>query len=196
MCFNNFFIVLKIIFYQNLRFNYLNKAVISDITSLNSKNFHINVLGCNDITLQSLTITAPAESPNTDGIHIAKSKVVKILDTNIGTGDDCISVGDGTSQLTVTNVKCGPGHGISIGSLGRYAGEEPVSGVFVSKCTLTNTDNGVRIKSWPGGETGSATDVHFEDITMNKVQNPIIIDELYCPHGKCEKAVRILIRPI
>lgn len=28
------------------------------------------------------------------------------------TGDDCISIGPGTRNLLMTNIKCGPGHGV------------------------------------------------------------------------------------
>ncbi|XP_050205675.1 polygalacturonase-like isoform X2 [Mercurialis annua] len=169
----------------NLRFNYLTRAVIQDITSLNSKNFHINVLGCNDITLHRLNIVAPATSLNTDRIHVGKSKLVRILDSQIATGDDCISIGDGSQDVNITRVTCGPGHGISIGSLGRYPNEEPVSEIHVTNCTLRNTDNGVRIKSWPGLQSGTANGLFFEDIAMDNVAHPILIDQKYCPYNKC-----------
>ncbi|XP_021688475.2 exopolygalacturonase-like [Hevea brasiliensis] len=170
---------------MNFRFNFIKKGLVRDVTSLNSKNFHVNVLGCEDFTFQSFIITAPETSINTDGIHIGRSKGVNIIDTKIGTGDDCISIGDGTQNLKVSKVTCGPGHGISIGSLGRYENEEPVSGITVTGCTLTNTMNGVRIKSWPAQFGGSASDIHFEDITMENVSNPILIDQNYCPYGQC-----------
>ncbi|CAI0376032.1 unnamed protein product [Linum tenue] len=146
------------------------------VTSKDSKEFHVNVLGCKNLTISKFTVCAPADSPNTDGIHLGRSNGVQILDTKIGTGDDCISVGDGMEQLTVERVTCGPGHGISIGSLGQYAGEMPVKGIFVRNCTLVNTQNGVRIKSWP----------HFEDIVLDNVDNPIIVDQMYCPSNLCK----------
>ncbi|KAJ4846868.1 hypothetical protein Tsubulata_011871 [Turnera subulata] len=171
----------------NFRFTSLKHALIKDVTSKDSKNFHVNVINCENITFQNFVIDAPAESLNTDGIHMGRSKGVQIIDTKIGTGDDCISLGDGSQQVTVTGVTCGPGHGISIGSLGRYDNEEPVIGVHVKNCTLKNTDNGVRIKSWPAMKGGEASDIHFEDIIMDNVSNPIIIDQEYCPWNQCTK---------
>ncbi|XP_027338620.1 polygalacturonase-like [Abrus precatorius] len=173
---------------MNFGFNFVNNSIIRDITSKDSKNFHVNVLGCNNVTFDGFTISAPANSLNTDGIHIGRSTDIEVLNTNIGTGEDCISIGDGSKNLTIQNVNCGPGHGISVGSLGKYENEEPVEGLLVKNCTLTETDNGVRIKTWPDTPgTITISDMHFEDITMVNVKNPIIIDQEYCPWNQCSK---------
>ncbi|WCJ37467.1 Pectin lyase-like superfamily protein [Euphorbia peplus] len=168
-----------------LRLDSCDNTVVRGITSLNSKNFHMNVIGCNNATFEKIKIVAPAESPNTDGIHVGRSNGVTIIDTTIATGDDCISVGDGMLNLKVINTKCGPGHGISVGSLGLYKDEDPIKGILVQGCTLTNTDNGVRIKSWPDKYPCSATDIKFIDIKMENVSNPVIVDQMYCPYTKC-----------
>ncbi|CAN1221708.1 unnamed protein product [Linum grandiflorum] len=170
---------------KSIRFDFDNNGLVEGITSKDAKQFHISVFGSKNYTLSNLKIQAPRDSPNTDGIHIGKSTQVTIQNSIIGTGDDCISIGDAVEQVTVTNVTCGPGHGISIGSLGKYPDEKSVKGIIVKNCTLADTDNGVRIKSWPDLNPGEASDVHFEDIIMNNVNNPIIIDQTYCPGHTC-----------
>ncbi|CBI22052.3 unnamed protein product, partial [Vitis vinifera] len=169
----------------NLRFNFITNSMVKDITSRDSKQFHINLLGCKNLTFYNIVISAPQESLNTDGIHIGRSSGINITDSTIETGDDCVSIGDGSEQINIQRVTCGPGHGISVGSLGKYPNEEPVVGISVKNCTLTNTQNGVRVKTWPASHQGTASEMHFEDIVMNNVGNPIIIDQEYCPHNQC-----------
>ncbi|KAM3688754.1 hypothetical protein ACJW31_10G174800 [Castanea mollissima] len=169
----------------NIRFDFITNSIVRDIQSKDSKFFHINLLGCKSLQIQSVTITAPGNSPNTDGIHVGRSSGITITDANIGTGDDCISIGDGSQGVTINQVTCGPGHGISVGSLGKYPNEQPVSGIRVIGGTLSGTTNGVRIKTWPSSPPGSASDMHFENVIMNNVANPILIDQGYCPNGQC-----------
>lgn len=174
---------------KNIRFDYITNSVIRDITSKDSKFFHMNLLGCNNVRLQHVTISAPGTSLNTDGIHIGRSSKINITDSNIQTGDDCVSLGDGSKGIAVTRVTCGPGHGISVGSLGKYPNEEDVVGVTVKNCTLIKTMNGVRVKTWPASYNGIASDMHFEDIIMKDVQNPVILDQEYCPYNQCKQQV-------
>jgi len=174
----------------NLRLDFVTNGLIQGITSKDPKSFHINVLGCKKLKFQHVTITAPGTSINTDGIHIGRSSGITISDTNIGTGDDCISLGDGSQDVTIERVRCGPGHGISIGSLGKYYNEQPVSQIKVLDCTFSNTMNGVRIKTWPANPSpGTANDITFKGITMNNVANPVIIDQGYCPYGQCKSQI-------
>lgn len=169
----------------NIRFDFVTNGLVQDVTTLDSKQFHVNVLGCKNVTFDNFKVIAPENSINTDGIHIGRSTDIKILNSNIQTGDDCVSIGDGAKQITVTHVTCGPGHGFSIGSLGKYPDEEPVQGIFFTSCTLKNTQNGVRIKTWPDSYTGTASDMHFEDITVENVGNAVLIDQEYCPWNHC-----------
>ncbi|KAH7545309.1 hypothetical protein FEM48_Zijuj01G0079900 [Ziziphus jujuba var. spinosa] len=138
--------------------------------------------------IKSIKISAPAENLNTDGIHIGNSNGIEISSSVIGTGDDCVSLGQGSKNINIFDVFCGPAHGISVGSLGKTLNDEMV-GLTVRNCTFTGTDNGVRIKTWPDCADGIASDFVFDDIVMNNVQNPIVTDQQYCAHNKCNLKV-------
>lgn len=176
---------------SSLHFSGVNNAVVYEINSVNSMSFHLHVHECNNLTIHNVNITAPANSPNTDGIHISSSTLVNVTNNVIGTGDDCISIGQATKDITISQVTCGPGHGISVGSLGKYKDEGDVSGIVVSNCTLSNTTNGVRIKTWAGSPPSQASSITFEDIIMNSVKNPVIIDQKYGSHSGQPSRVKI-----
>ncbi|TVU06619.1 hypothetical protein EJB05_49843, partial [Eragrostis curvula] len=162
-------------------------TIVKDLTSVNPKFFHFALLSTKNMKMSGLKISAPATSPNTDGIHIERSAGVSITDTHIATGDDCISIGQGNDNVEVARVQCGPGHGMSVGSLGRYVGEGDVTRVHVRDMTFTATDNGVRIKTWENSPTKSkAAHMVFENLVMKDVMNPILIDQKYCPYYNCE----------
>ncbi|KAI3708145.1 hypothetical protein L2E82_37236 [Cichorium intybus] len=178
----------------NLSFNFIKNSLITGITTKDSKNFHVNLMTCTNVTFDNFHILAPSESPNTDGIHIGWSKHITIKNSVIETGDDCVSIGDGCEDLHIEGVKCGPGHGISVGSLGRNPTEKPVIGVYVKNCSFTETANGVRIKTWPDSVPMEVRDIYFEDISMDRVENPIIIEQDYCPHVQCNQKKPSLVK--
>ncbi|KAF3603290.1 hypothetical protein F2Q69_00033019 [Brassica cretica] len=100
-------------------------------------------------------------------------------------GDDCIAItGErgGSSDINITRVACGPGHGISIGSLGKGDIDDTVENVIVRSCSFWGTQNGARIKTWHGGK-GLAKNILFENITVTNTKYPIIIDQHYSNGG-------------
>ena len=56
--------------------------------------------------------------------------------------------------------------------------------VTVKTVTFTDTQNGVRIKSWGRPSNGFARNILFQHAVMVNVQNPIVIDQNYCPDNK------------
>ena len=78
-----------------------------------------------------------------------------------------------------------------MGSLGKYPNEEDVRGITVKNCTLIGTENGIRIKSWPGSPPSAASGMFFQNIDMENVKNPIIIDQEYCPNSHCNEVVSL-----
>ncbi|KAJ0085361.1 hypothetical protein Patl1_07897 [Pistacia atlantica] len=129
-----------------MRFDFINDGLVQDVTSLNSKQFPVNFLGPKNFRFHRFTVIAPVDSLNIDGIHIKRFTGIDIS------------------------------HDISVGSLGKYVREEPVDGINVRGRTLSNTDNGVRIRTWPTSYAGIASNMRFEYITIVNVINPIIIN--------------------
>ena len=133
--------------FQLLRFDFITNSRITQLTSINSKNAHINVFACKDMKFDQIHIIAPKDSPNTDGIHIGSSSNIEIMDSTIATEDDCVSMSPSSKNINIRNVMCGPSHRISVGSLVGGPNEEDVSGLMVTNCTFIGTQNGLRVKT-------------------------------------------------
>ncbi|WRX31494.1 Glycoside hydrolase, partial [Theobroma cacao] len=148
-----------------ISFHKCDNLKVHGITSLNSPGNHVSLNGSKDVNISHIQLIAPKDSPNTDGIDISASS---------------------TSNLNITSIACGPGHGISVGSLGKNGKFETVEEVHVRNSTFNGTQNGARIKTWTGG-SGFARNISFDGIQLVNVQNPIIIDQHYCPHKTCPR---------
>ncbi|XP_044467840.1 polygalacturonase [Mangifera indica] len=153
--------------------------VVRNLNIQDSQQIHVSFQKSTNVMASNLMITAPADSPNTDGIHVTNTQNIRITSSTIRTGDDCISIVGGSQNVQAEDITCGPGHGISIGSLGAKNSEGYVSGVTVNGAQISGTTNGVRIKTWQGG-SGTASNIKFQNIYMFNVSNPIIIDQNYC----------------
>ncbi|KAH7547639.1 hypothetical protein FEM48_Zijuj01G0331100 [Ziziphus jujuba var. spinosa] len=153
---------------RSITFNWANNIVISGLTSINSQLSHLVINSCNNVLVRNVNLIAPDQSPNTDGIHVQSSTGITITGATLKTGDDCVSIGPGTKNMLMTNIKCGPGHG----------------NVTLTNAVFTGSDNGVRIKSWARPSKGYVSNIVFQNLIMNNVQNPIIIDQNYCPNNQ------------
>ncbi|XP_050248571.1 exopolygalacturonase-like [Quercus robur] len=171
----------------SLRLDFVTNSRISHLSSINSKSAHVNVFACEHVRFDHIHIIAPKDSPNTDGIHIGSSSNIDIFNSIIATGDDCVSLSPGSKDINIQDVKCGPGHGISVGSLGGVPNEEDVSGLRVTHSTFIGTQNGLRVKTWAMPYSNNVFNLTFENIIMENVDNPIIIDQQYCPPRNCKK---------
>ncbi|XP_012839043.1 PREDICTED: polygalacturonase [Erythranthe guttata] len=170
---------------RSISFQWCSNVIVNGLSSFNSQTVHMAINECSNMKIQNMKITAPSGSPNTDGIHIESSRGVTITGCTIRTGDDCISIGPGSMNMYMDNIGCGPGHGISIGSLGNGFNEDGVQNVTVTNSVFTKTQNGVRVKSWARPSGGYAKNLVFKNLIMRNVANPIIIDQRYCPGNSC-----------
>eukprot|EP01018_Ginkgo_biloba_P009760 Gb_07774 [translate_table: standard] len=168
-----------------IRFFDSSNLIIRNLKIRNSPQVHVKFDGCESVLIDGMYISSPALSPNTDGIHVTNTRSVGIYNSDISNGDDCISIVSGCSNIDIQNVTCGPSHGISIGGLGNHNSQACVSNISVSNAMIKNSDNGLRIKTWQGG-LGSVSEVTFNNVYMENVRNPIIIDQFYCFTKGCK----------
>ncbi|CAL0313179.1 unnamed protein product [Lupinus luteus] len=152
---------------------------VKGITIQNSQQIHFTISRSDSVRIYGVKVSSPGDSPNTDGIHISESTNVVIQDSKIGSGDDCISIVNASTNIKMKRIFCGPGHGVSIGSLGKDNSTGIVSKVILDTAVLRDTTNGVRIKTWQGG-SGYVRGVRFQNVRVENVSNPIIIDQFYC----------------
>ncbi|TKW38204.1 hypothetical protein SEVIR_1G098500v4 [Setaria viridis] len=145
----------------------------------NAQQMHLTVYRSRSVRVTGVRIDAPEDSPNTDGIHVAESTAVTIQNCRIGTGDDCISIVNASFNIRMKNIDCGPGHGISIGSLGKGGTFAAVENVALDTARISRAQNGVRIKTWQGG-AGYVRNVRFSNVVVDDVDHPIVIDQFYC----------------
>ncbi|KAK7397088.1 hypothetical protein VNO78_18255 [Psophocarpus tetragonolobus] len=171
--------------HKAIRFFVSSNLRVEGLKIKNSPKFHFPFDDCQNVHVEKLIIKSPALSPNTDGIHIENTSNVIIYNSVISNGGDCVSIGAGCYNVDIRNITCCPSHGISIGSLGNYNSRACVSKITVSDSIIKHSDNGVRIKTWQGGR-GAVSKLVFNNIEMEGVRNPIIIDQYYCSSKNCQ----------
>ncbi|KAK6913097.1 Glycoside hydrolase, family 28 [Dillenia turbinata] len=170
-----------------LRFYGSTDVTVTGVTIQNSPQTHLKFDYCTAVQVYDMSISSPGDSPNTDGIHLQGSQDVVIRGTHLACGDDCVSIQTGSSNVYIHSVNCGPGHGISIGALGKDNTKACVSNVTVRDVAIQSTLAGVRIKTWQGG-SGLVQGVMFSNVQVTDVQTPIVIDQFYCGGSKCKNS--------
>lgn len=162
-----------------IRFSHCERVEVTGVALQNSPMFHLIPQDCTDVTIRGITIHSPADAPNTDGIDPSGWNFF-ITQCVIDTGDDNIAIkptrarSPGNKNYLVTDCRFLRGHGMSVGS-GTFGGVEDLT---VRDCTFDGTDAGIRIKS--GRDRGGLLQhVTYENLTMNRVKNPVYISDYY-----------------
>ncbi|MDP4181023.1 MAG: glycoside hydrolase family 28 protein [Bacillota bacterium] len=162
-------------------------VVIEGVTLKNSPFWNTHLLYSDGIVVNGVTILNPHDAPNGDGIDIDSCKNVRISDSFIDAGDDCICLKSGmdedgrrvgmpTENIAVTNCILNHGHG------GIVMGSDVSGGirnVVVSNCTFIDTDRGIRIKA-NRARGGVVEDIQVSNVNMKRVFSPLVIHAYYC----------------
>ncbi|XP_057864644.1 probable polygalacturonase isoform X2 [Cryptomeria japonica] len=164
--------------------------IVANLTFLNSPFWTIHPVYCSNVRIRNLTILAPLDSPNTDGIDPDSCSDVCIEDCYISCGDDVISIKSGwdeygiaygrpSSNIIIRRI-IGESHtssGIALGS--EMSGG--IKGIHVQDLYIFNTRRGLRIKTTPG-RGGYVKDVYITNVTMKSVRVGICFTGLYGDH--------------
>ncbi|XP_021757550.1 probable polygalacturonase [Chenopodium quinoa] len=151
---------------------------ISNITLINSPSWNIHPVYSSNIIIQGITISAPVNSPNTDGINPDSCTNTRIEDCYIVSGDDCVAVKSGwdeygisygmpTKQLIIRRLTC-----ISPTSAVIALGSEMSGGiqdVRAEDIVAINSESGVRIKTG-AGRGGFVKDIYVKGFTMHTMK--------------------------
>jgi polygalacturonase len=163
-----------------IEFQNSSTVAVENITLQNSPMEHLTFDGTNDVTINGITISAPSNSPNTDGIDPSGSNYL-IENSTISTGDDDIAVkpqNTTCSNIVINNMAIGTGHGISVGG----QTNDGLNGLTVSNVTFNGTSNGLRLKAG-AGYGGLVQNVSYSNIRMTNVAMPIAITSFYANGG-------------
>ncbi|KAL7146268.1 hypothetical protein ABFS83_06G029200 [Erythranthe nasuta] len=169
---------------------YSRNVQISHLTLLNSPSWHVHPTYCRDVIIESLTILAPIDSPNTDGINPDSCINTRIRDSYVVSGDDCIAVKSGwdqygikfgmpTQHLSIKRFTC-----ISPDSAVIALGSEMSGGiqdVRADDVHAINSQAGVRIKTAPG-RGAYVKDIFVKNLRMETMQYVFWMTGAYGSH--------------
>ncbi|GAB2212004.1 hypothetical protein Droror1_Dr00025346 [Drosera rotundifolia] len=157
---------------------YSDSIQISNLTLVNSPSWNVHPVYSSNILVQGITISAPLNSPNTDGINPDSCSNTRIEDCYIVSGDDCVAIKSGwdeygisfampTKHLIIRRLTC-----ISPTSAVIALGSEMSGGiqdVRAESILAINSESGVRIKTAPG-RGGYVRDVYVRDMSMHTMK--------------------------
>ena len=182
------------------RLVFLNKCkgvIFHGVTCCNSASWNLHPYFSDNLGFYDIKIQNPYTGPNTDGLDPESCNKVDIVGCRFSVGDDCCAIKSGKLYMgktyktpannhTLRNNLFENGHGAIV------LGSEMSGGVknlSVSQCVFSHTDRGLRIKSRRGrGKDGIIDGVTFENIKMDNVITPLVINMYYfCdPDGHTE----------
>ncbi|PMD41591.1 glycoside hydrolase family 28 protein [Hyaloscypha variabilis F] len=151
------------------------------ISNLNIQNWPVHcfdITGADGLIITGLTLDnsagdasnsasdGKAAAHNSDGFDFSSCSNVILSDTVVKNQDDCVAVTSGTN-ITMTGMTCSGGHGLSIGSVGGKS-NNVVSGITFSNSTVTDSENGCRIKS-NADKSGTIENILYQNIALTGI---------------------------
>ncbi|KAJ5226584.1 Glycoside hydrolase family 28 [Penicillium citrinum] len=176
-------------FYRPILFLTENATGVSveGITQLNSPcwtNFFVQSkdVSFDNVFINAYSTNASSLPKNTDGFDSLNVDGLSVTNTRIDIGDDCFSPKPNTSNIFVQNLWCNNTHGVSMGSIGQYAGQlDYIEHAYIENVTLLNGQNGARLKAWAGQNVGYGriNNITYRNIHIENTDAPVVLDQCY-----------------
>lgn len=173
-----------------VQFMWSSNIEITNVTLQNSPFWHLHPYDCTNVTIRGVTILAPLNAPNTDGIDPDSCTNVLVENCYISVGDDAVAIKSGWNQygieynrpcvnVTIRNIIAHSqiSAGISIGS--EMSGG--IEQVLVEGVYIWGSRRGVRIKTSPG-RGGYVRNILYRNLTLVNVRVGIVIKTDYGDH--------------
>ncbi|KAM4068943.1 hypothetical protein ACB094_12G051200 [Castanea mollissima] len=142
---------------------YSNQIQISDLTLINSPSWFVHPIYSSNVLVKGLTILAPVDSPNTNGVNPDSCSNTRIEDCFIVSGDDCVAVKSGWDRY---GIKVGiPTQHLIIRRLTCISPDN----VRAEDITAIDTESGVRIKT-AVGRGAYVKDIYVRRMTLKTMK--------------------------
>jgi polygalacturonase len=141
---------------------------IENLTFRHAANWALHFTGCDDVTVQGISILNDLKFPNCDGIDPDHSRNVRISNCHIEAGDDCIVFKNtpvfrhygACENMVVTNCTL-----VSTSSAIKIGTEslDDFRNILVTNCTIRASNRGISIQH---RDRGNIRDVIFSNLTV------------------------------
>ncbi|KAJ3866068.1 pectin lyase-like protein [Lentinula novae-zelandiae] len=178
-----------------IRFQTCNNCEITEVYLYDAPMFHVTIIGDNNVAHDMAIIAShigtppfylhivstlphsPCSTGETDGFDMSGNNNY-VHDVSVENGDECVTVKTPTNGFVAERITCKWTAGCNIGSFGSGATGVDVQNVYYSDVTISNSDAGVMIKSYPNCQ-GTVKNVTYTGFTLDAAAYPIYISAFW-----------------
>lgn len=157
-----------------IHFENLTNYKIHGFTVSNSPFHTIELYSCQNGIMHNLTILAPADSPNTDGIDpMGNISGLEIYNCTFSNGDDAVAINSVSGKMEnihVHDCTITSGHGFSIGSAVKY----DINNLLVENMSIQNTWCAIRLKFKNENTAAQVSNFQFNNFTAANLSRDAI----------------------
>ncbi|KAJ3751397.1 pectin lyase-like protein [Lentinula detonsa] len=160
-----------------IRFQNCNDCEITAVTLYDAPMFHVTVIG-NSNEAHDMSIIA-SHIGETDGFDMSgNNNYVHDVTVENGGKHECVTVKTPTNGFVAERITCRYTGGCNIGSFGSGTTGVDVQNVYYSDVTISNSDAGVMIKSYPNC-AGTVKNITYTGFTLSAAAYPIYISAFW-----------------